>query len=69
MQKKVNRPLATNQYLGIYIGQDVLFCLIYFVHVTAYKLPNLLGCNDVAKLSTVGQCQSNPHWLRLVLIS
>ena len=30
-KKKVNRPLATNQYLGLYIGQDVLFCLIYFV--------------------------------------
>ena len=40
MQKKVNGPLAPNQYLGIYIGQDVLFCLIYFVCIAPYYLPD-----------------------------
>ena len=40
MKKNVNRPLATNQYLGIYIGQDVLFCLIYFVCIAPYYSPD-----------------------------
>ena len=39
-KKKVNRPLATSQYLGLYIGQDVLFCLIYFVCIAPYYLPD-----------------------------